>query len=201
MSTNYSLSDQLPKDASGQKGLAWTNDQTSQLDYALIRGIAASQTGSKILAYLGVGTATQSSRVESLHPGVNLGATYLDYSTTAVSPVSSGRFKLLGATERGELYTTPFPSIPETMTTGSAQTMKSGLSGVLKSFGVSWSGVNLGDSVTVSNGAQFMYAIVFASAAGHADRIIPNGGVAFPASITVRRVGLTGQSSTIVTYV
>jgi hypothetical protein len=152
------------------------------------------------LAFLGVATAVQASRIEALHPGINLGATYIDYTANQASPVSSGRFKLLQASNHGELFATPHPSTAATMTSGSTQTMKAGSSGVVRSFGVSWSAVNLGDSVTLSNGAEFMYAIVFTSAAGYADRVIPNGGVAFPASITVRRVGLTGQSSTIITY-
>lgn len=199
MSTNFNLTDSLPKDSSGQRALAWTNDQTSQLDYALPRGVGASTTGSKILAFLGVATATQSSKVESLHPGINLGATFIDSTTTQTSPVSSGRFKLLQATNWGELYATPAPRISATLTAGSKNTVKVG-SAVLHSFGVSWSGINLGTTFTVSDNTTFLLSIVGTSAAGHADRILPLGGLFISSSITLQRLSLDGAASLTVSY-
>ena len=65
---------------------------------------------------------------------------------------------------------------------------------------MSWSAVNLGDSVVLSDNNTFIRAITYTSSAGYADRIIPSGGILFGTSIIVRRVGLTGAASVSIDY-
>jgi hypothetical protein len=199
MSTNYSLSDRLPRDSAGQPLLAGINDQTSQLDFSLIRMVGTSSTGSKNLGYLGTAGTTQGSKLESLHPLMQVGGVYLTPVATETSAVAPGRAKIAQVSAFGELLSVPHPATYGTLTAGSTQTFKAGASGIVRGYGVSWSGVNLGDSVSFSDGTTFISAIVFTSAAGYADRVLPNGGV-MATSITLRRVGLTGQSSAVVFY-
>lgn len=198
MSTNVTLTDALPRDAGGQKFAALVNDQTSQLDFAMWKSIAASTIGSKILGYGAIGTHSQGSKVESLHPFVSVGGVYIDPTTTQASPVSSGRGKIAQMSGWGELYATPAPRTVATLTSGSKNTVKVG-SAVVHSFCVSYSAVSLGETFTLSDNVDFRAAIVATSAAGNGFVTIPAGGWLFSASVTLQRT-LGGAASLTVSY-
>lgn len=70
MTTNYSLTDVLPKDATGQPLFGLTDISTSQLDFALQAGVAASVVNAKNYAYQGIATHTQSGSMIAAGPGV-----------------------------------------------------------------------------------------------------------------------------------
>jgi hypothetical protein len=198
MSTSYSLTDSLPRDARGQPLMAWVNDQTSQLDFGLPRGIGGSQTGSKILLYLATANATQSSKIESLHPFTSVGGTMIEPATTQASPVVGGRGKIAHVSNWGELRSSPHPRIPATLTTGSKNTVKAG-SAIVYSFYVSWSAVSLGETFSLLDDAVFRGAIVATSVAGNDFIPIPDGGWLFSSSVTLQRT-LGGACSMVCSY-
>jgi hypothetical protein len=198
MGTNYQLTDRLPTDSGGQRLLALVNDQTSQLDFALWRSVGASVSGSKILGYAGVANATQSSKIESLHPFMTGGGVYITPATTQASPVLSGRGKIAHMSNYGEVLSVPHPKIVSTLTSGSKNTIRAG-SAIVYGLTVSWSGVSLGEVFSISDDAVFRGAIVATSIAGNDFLMIPDGGWLFSSSVTLQRT-LGGNCSMVVSY-
>ena len=72
MTTNYTFGDVLPKDATGQPFNALVDISTSQLDFAMYAGIAASSTQAKNYAFLGVATHKQSDDLPVNSPGITM---------------------------------------------------------------------------------------------------------------------------------
>src|SRR3990167_8650699 len=109
MTTNYSLSDTLPKDAGGAKFQAFPNIATSQNDYALPIGLGASTIGatSRIHAYLGVGTAISGSPLTNAPAGV---LPLLGYTTNASSITVNGHTHQRG-NQYGEAYFTSLSTV------------------------------------------------------------------------------------------
>lgn len=70
MTTQYSLSDVLPKDATGLPFQALVDVGGSQMDFALVAGIGASVNEGKRFAYQGVATHKQSQTAATTSPGV-----------------------------------------------------------------------------------------------------------------------------------
>jgi hypothetical protein len=198
MSTSYSLTDSLPRDAGGQKLIALVNDQTSQLDFALWRSVGASVSGSKILGYAGVANATQSSKIESLHPFISVGGTMVEPATTQGSPVVGGRGKIAHMSNWGELRTSPHARIPATLTSGSKNTVKAG-SAIVYSFAAAFSGVSLGEQFVLLDDTTWRATIVATSTAGYECFAIPDGGWLFSSSVTLQRT-LGGVASLVVSY-
>jgi hypothetical protein len=104
MTTQYSLSDVLPKDATGLPFQAPVDIGTSQLDFALQAGIAASTTSGKRYAYMGVGTQKQSDTIAVTSPGVAI----LGYTGSPLSVTSNLQFLWLN--RNGAVNITPSDS-------------------------------------------------------------------------------------------
>ena len=105
MTTNYSLSDILPKDATGQPMFSPINIATSQLDFALQAGIAPSTVNAKNYVYQGIATHTQSGSMTTAGPGVAV----MGYSGTNPFPVATN-LQLLWLNSSGALNTVPAES-------------------------------------------------------------------------------------------
>lgn len=119
MTTQYSLSDILPKDAVGQPIFAPVDISTSQLDFALQTGIAPSTVNGKRHVYQGVATHTQNGSLISTGPGVVV-------LGVAGNPVGvAGNLQALFLTSNGALNTVPAESytfVASGSTTASANT-------------------------------------------------------------------------------
>jgi hypothetical protein len=79
MTTNYALTDNLPKDAGGQKMMAWIDDTTSQLDFGLPRGIGSETLGatSKVMLHQAVGTHTVGSAIDTTSADIHIAGSAL----------------------------------------------------------------------------------------------------------------------------
>lgn len=99
MTTQYSLSDILPKDATGQPIFAPVDIGTSQLDFALQTGVAASTVNGKRHAYQGVATHTQAGTQAATGPGVAI----LGLAGTPLAV--GGNLQMFWLTDRGALNT------------------------------------------------------------------------------------------------
>lgn len=105
MTTQYSLSDVLPKDATGQPLFALVDISTSQLDFALQAGIAPSTINAKNYVYQGVATHKQSGSMTTNGPGVAV----FGYAGTNPFPVGTN-LQLLWLNTNGALNTVPAES-------------------------------------------------------------------------------------------
>ena len=180
MTTSYSLTDTLPKDLGGAKHLGIINDATSQLDYALIRGIAAEPLGaaSRNLALIGVGSHTIGSAV-SHGGGVGVIAIY----TESPSAIGTGNMQMLRSDKEGALYTRPASAIMSYMAAASVQTH---LTGSLLLHGVNILGidVNAGNTVKIEDGTAFRLGYAFTATSEVIDRSY-TGGLHFGTSVRV----------------
>lgn len=147
MSTNYSLTDGLPKDSGAQKLLAWIDDGTSQLDFALPRGIGSESIGntSKIVSAAQVGTHTIGSAVG--HQVISVGG---GIYSEAPSAIGTGNAQANRINAKGTQYVQQASTILSFDTT-SAQVHILG-SALLNFVRVNLSNVNSGDSVTIGDG-------------------------------------------------
>jgi hypothetical protein len=163
MTTNYSMTDSLSKDVGGQKFAGWIDDGTSQLDFALPRGIGSEPLGgtSKIVAHLGVATHTIASKIETSAPGVLLLGAY----TESPSAVGTGNANSIRIDSEGALYTRPASGILAT-TSASVQTHLSG-SALLHDLHIVFSNVDAGDSVTIEDGDDYKLAYIATTASQH----------------------------------
>lgn len=147
MTTNYTLTDGLPKDSGGQKLIAWIDDSTSQLDFALPRGLGSESIGStsKITAHQAIGTHTAGSAV-----GTQVGVIAMGAYTEAPSAIGTGNAQLLRSDKEGALMVRPASGIMQVDTT-SANIHFLG-SALLHGLHVVMSDINAGDSVTIGDG-------------------------------------------------
>lgn len=121
MTTQYAIADILPKDALGQPLFALTDISTSQLDFALQSGVAASVINAKRHAYQGVATHKQSDGVATTSPGVAI------FGNTAPLAVGNG-LQYLWLTQNGAVNTQPSESytiVASGSTAASADTLHS----------------------------------------------------------------------------
>lgn len=203
MSRNYTVPHAAPKDLGGQKFIALIDVQTSQLDFALLKGIGASAFGSasQIAGHLAVGVHTQGSKIEALHPLMTGGGVYIDYSATQSSPVGSGQAKIQQYNNWGAAFTEGYPKSTSTIGgAGSADNVKSS-SGVVYEFGVAWSDCNTGNIVRLTNNGTGVRAIVFNATSGNEWARLPHGGIPIGTSITVQKtVTGSGAASIFVSY-
>ena len=163
MTTNYSMTDRLPSDVGGQKFAGWVDIGTSQLDFSLPIGLGAHTTGgtSKVVAYLGIGTHTIASKIETSAPGVLLLGAY----TESPSAVGTGNANSIRIDNQGALYTRPASGILAT-TSASVQTHLSG-SALLHDLHIVFSNVDAGDSVTIEDGNDYKLAYIATAASQH----------------------------------
>lgn len=200
MSRNYSLAHSLPKDEGGAKFAAYVDDQTSQLDFALPKGIGASTIQGKILGHAAVGVHTQGSPIEALHPQVTLGGVYVDYATTQASPVGSGRAKIAHISNWGETYAVPYPPTPSMITAGSVNTIKSA-SGIVYEFGAAWNDVNIGDTINLVDNLVGIRTIVIDATSGNFSLNIPGGGIPLTTNVAIQTsLGGGGGASVFISY-
>lgn len=200
MSRNYSISHSAPKDLGNNKMLGLIDVQTSQLDFALLKGIGGSPVGSAsmVAAHLAVGTATQGSPVGALHPLVAVGGVYETYSSAQTLPVASGRAQVTKVSNWNELYAVPYPPTPSMITAGSVNNVKSS-SGIVYEFGIAWNNANTGGSVVLSNNLAGIRAIAINATSGNQWARLPAGGIPISTSITIQR-SFTGAASVFVSF-
>lgn len=199
MSRNYSISHSAPRELGGQKMIALIDDQTSQLDFSLLKGIGSSPMGSAslILGHLAIGTQTQASKIESLHPFVSIGGVYVDYAAAQASPVASGQGKIAHISNWGEVFVTSQPKSSSTIGgSGSADNVKSS-SGIVYEFGVAWSDCNTGNIVRLTDNGTGVRAIVFNATSGNQWVRLPDGGIPISTSITVQKTITGGAGASI----
>jgi hypothetical protein len=157
MTTEYAMTDTLPKDAGGAKHLGVIDDSTSMLDYALIRGVGAESLGntSKNLALIGVGSHTIGSAI-----GHEAGVTMMGAYTESPSGIGTGNVQMVRTDKEGAIYTRPASGIPGFSTAASLQTVVSG-SVLLHGVVISGKNVNTGDTVTIQDGNDAKLHYVF----------------------------------------
>jgi hypothetical protein len=158
MTTQYSLSDTLPKDAGGAKFAGWVDISTSQNDFALPKGIGSLTANSKIFANLAIGTHVGGSKVD--HPVVGvLGMAHFASNASIVGTM--GAVPVRGD-DRGEIYQSALSSTASMMS-GSTETV-SLASGILYRMIVAGCGVQAAAQVAVLNGATSLAHVVFSGA-------------------------------------
>jgi hypothetical protein len=99
MTTQYFLTDVLPKDATGQPIFAPVDISTSQVDFALQAGVAASIVTGKRYVYQGVGTHRQADTQAITGPGVAI------LGLVGAPLGVSGNLQMFWLTDRGSLNT------------------------------------------------------------------------------------------------
>ena len=178
MTGNYTLSDELPKDAGGAKLIALIDDQTSQLDFAMLRGIGAEPFGSSSqnLAFLGVGTHTVGSALSASDVGVVLMGAY----TEAPSGIIPGGTQILRSDKEGALYTRPASAIMS-YSSASVETHVAG-SALLHDLHIHFDDVDAGDTVEINDGAAHKFMFVATAASQHFSEHY-SGGLQFNTSL------------------
>jgi hypothetical protein len=163
MTTQYSLTDELPKDSGGAKLIALIDDSTSQLDFALLRGIGVEPFGSlsQNLAFLGIGTHTVGSALSASDVGVMLMGTY----TEAPSGIIPGNAQMLRSDKEGALYTRSASTIMS-YSSASVETHLTG-SALLHDLHIRLNDVNAGDTVLLEDGDDYKLQFVATAASQH----------------------------------
>ena len=163
MTTNYLLSDELPKDAGGAKIISLIDDQSSVLDFALFRGVGVQSMGatSKNLAHMAVASHTVASKIENQSPGMMIIGAYNE----SPSGIGTGNAQLLRVDKEGALYTRPASGIIATNAT-SVQTHVVG-SALLHDIHIYLSDVNAGNTVTIEDGDNYVMTFVATAASQH----------------------------------
>jgi hypothetical protein len=195
MTTNYALTDNLPKDAGGQKMMAWIDDTTSQLDFGLPRGIGSETLGatSKVMLHQAVGTHTVGSAI-----GNNVGVILMGAYTEAPSAIGSGGAQHLRSDKEGALYTRPASAILAFDTT-SADIHIAG-SALLHDLHIVFNDVNAGDTVTIRDGTLTRFQFIATAASQHFSEHF-SGGLVFNTNIShARSIGAAGAASITVGY-
>ena len=159
MSTSYSLSDSLPKDAGGAKIIAWTDLSTSQLDFSLIGGIGSKTVGSKITTALWSGNGLAGSKIEPTGGVGNL--LMIHYASNASITAAQNGLHVRGD-DRGQAYYSALSSTASALS-GSTETV-SLASGLLYKAVVAGCGVQAGAQVAILNGGTSLAHLVFSGA-------------------------------------
>jgi len=169
MTTNYRLSDSLPKDVSGAKVLAPVNDQTSQLDFAMLRGVGAETLGglSANVAFLGVASHKAGSAI-----GTQSGVMMIGSYNEAPSAIATGNAQLARVDKLGNQYFRP-GSISLSYSSASTETHFTG-SGLLQSAWVRFLDVNAGDILTIEDGTAYKLALVATATSQHLHETLPS---------------------------
>lgn len=162
MTTEYTLTDELPKDAGGAKLIALIDDSTSQFDFAMLRGIGAEARGSasQNLAFLGVATHTAGSGLGT-KAGVMLVGTYTETPTA----IGTNEAQLARMDNEGALYTRPASAIMS-YSSASVETHLTG-SALLHDLHIRLEDANAGDTVLLEDGDDYKLEFVATAASQH----------------------------------
>jgi hypothetical protein len=162
MTTEYTQADSLPKDAGGAKFAALIDDNTSQLDFALARGIGAETLGtaSQIAAHTAVATHTAGSAL-----GTRTGVALMGAYTESPSAIGTDNAQQVRSDKEGALYVRPASGIMVFNAT-SADIHVSG-SLLLHDIHVTLVDVNAGDSITIEDGSSVRYSFIATAASQH----------------------------------
>ena len=177
MSTNFSMSDSLPKSAGGQAFAALTDVATSQLDFALMAGIGSRTTGSKIVAALQVATYVGASRIDTPVLGVAL----MGHYTSAVCAMGLGQAMPIRADASGMLYAGA-PS-HTALFNATSQNIFKATSGIVYSGVIACSGGLAGACVVLMDGTTSRSVFVFSAANETVPFSYGDGGVWFGTNI------------------
>jgi hypothetical protein len=200
MATNVVLTDGLPKDAGGQKFAAWADISTSVLDFVLPKGIGGSipftGVGHKV-GHLAIGTHTQNSAIEPLHPLVVTGGVYIQ--STAASPatcaVAPGSAQMVVMSNWGEMGARALPLTGSQVST-SANLVKNS-SGIVYKFWLSLSGGSAGDVCRLRDSTGDKLTIIAEGRFGTWEAPLPAGGVVFDTNIqhAMTTTGTVGEGA------
>jgi len=159
MTTNFVMSDSLPKSAGGQSFAGWIDVSTSQLDFSLPAGIGSRTVGSKIVSALQVGTHRAGSQVE-LTGGVGM-LGMVHFASNASVTAAQNAVHVRG-NDRGEVYISSLSSVAIALT-GSTNTITVA-SGIIYKFVAATCGGIAGAQMAVLNGSTSLAHVVFAGA-------------------------------------
>jgi hypothetical protein len=162
MTTNYRMTDSLPKDLSGARILAPIDDSTSQLDFLMLTGIGVRSMGatSRNLGHLAVGSHTIGSAIDK-----GVGTVILGVYTESPSAVGINNAVGLRSDSLGNQYVR---SASNTMSVSSAsvETHVTG-SALLTDVHAVFSDSNAGDSLTIEDGDNYRLTFIVTSASQH----------------------------------
>ncbi len=162
MTTNYALGDTLAKDLSGGRLLMPVNDESSVLDFALLRGIGAESLGtaSRNLAFLAVGSHKTGSAL-----GTGVGIVAMGAYTESPSAIGTGNAQQLRSDKEGALYVRPASGI----LSFSAASVETHLTGslLLHDIHVALVDVNAGDSVRIDDDTGYRFSFIATAASQH----------------------------------
>lgn len=192
MTTEYILTDSLPKDKTGAKIIAPIDDSTSQLDFGVLRGIASESLGatSKNLVFLGVGSHTIGSAI-----GTKVGELALGVYTNAPSSVGDDNAQAMRVDKQGALFTRGAQT-SYSQSGASVETHIAG-SGLLHGYSIRFNDVNAGDRVDLEDNNTFVMSIVADSASQHKTQMFPVG-ILFSTSL-VHSLTVSGAGAASVT--
>ena len=193
MTTAYSLTDTLPKDLGGAKHLGLIDDQTSQLDYALIRGIASESLGgaSRNLALLGVASHTIGSAIGHGGGVMSMGA-----YTESPSGIGTGNAQAMRVNSDGHLYVLPASGLISYGQSASVQTHVSG-SALLFGCNILGINVNAGETIKIQDGNDYKLGFTFSSTS---EVINVNFSVGMPFSTNINHESDTTNASVSLVY-
>ena len=164
MTTNYRLSDSLPKDVSGAKVIAPINDQTSQLDFGMLRGVAAESLGglSVNTVFLGVASHKAGSAL-----GTKAGVMSIGAYTESPSAIGTGNAQLKRVDKEGALYVRPASGIQTNVSHAASTNIHAVGSALLHDVHVFFSDVNAGDTAVIEDGDNYRLGFVATATSQH----------------------------------
>lgn len=162
MTTSYRLTDSLAKDIGGRNILMPIDDQTSQLDFALLRGIGVESLGgtSRNLVHLAVGSHTAGSALDK-YAGILLLGAY----TESPSAIGTNNAAAIRSDKEGAIYARPASGIMS-VSSASVETHLTG-SALLHDLHIHLSNVNAGDDVTIEDGDNYRLSFIATAASQH----------------------------------
>ena len=195
MTTEYSLTDELPKDAGGAKLIALIDDSTSQSDFAMLKDIGAEPWGSAShnVAFLEVATHTAGS-ILSTKAGVMLVGAY----TEAPTAVNTNNAQVARMDNEGALYVRQASAILS-YSAASVETHVAG-SALLHDLHIRFNDVDAGDTVTIEDGSDYRLMFVATAASQHFSEHF-SGGLHFNTSLKhILTIGGGGGASVTLGY-
>ena len=159
MTTNFSLSDSLSKDAGGAKMMNWVDLSTSQLDLSLPGGIGSKTTGSKITTALWSGNGLAGCKVE---PTGGVGNMLMAHFASNASATATQNGIHLRGDDRGQVYQSALSMTASAMS-GSTETVTLA-SGLLYRAIVAGCGVVAAGQLAILNGGTSLAHLVFSGA-------------------------------------
>lgn len=162
MTTNYRLTDTAAKDAGGARLLMPIDDQTSQLDFGLLRGIAVEQLGSasRNLVHLAVGSHTAGSKLDK-----QAGMLLLVGYNESPSAMGTGNAQVARSDKLGNLYVRPASSVMS-VSSASVETHLTG-SALLHDIHIVLLDVNAGNDVTIEDGNDYKLSFIATATSQH----------------------------------